>query len=201
MIYVEYISRRPGIALDDFHRVVRRVQEAWEAGHSSDRLILNAGRTWRLGPPPEYLGIWDTGTAGLERLDAWARAFRERGNVGDETTMERVARIDAAGCYRALDEPVSARGKIYYVENFIPSRGDGEILASYRERARSHAGVRLYVLAVRIGRLAREPGGIAVWGVSNFGSLAGLASEPGGDSSAAPVFSAGVYADIGEEIL
>src|SRR4051794_32312616 len=52
MIYVEYVSRRQGIALDDFHRVVRQVQESWAAGHGADRLILNAGRTWRLGPEP-----------------------------------------------------------------------------------------------------------------------------------------------------
>ena len=78
MIYIEYISRRSGIELDDFHRVVRQVQEAWEAGHGADRLIINVGRTWRLGPEPEYLSIWDTGASGLDRLDDWARAFRDR---------------------------------------------------------------------------------------------------------------------------
>jgi hypothetical protein len=195
MIYIEYISRRPNIALDDFHRVVRQVQQAWEAGHGADRLILNAGRTWRLGPQPEYLGIWDTGASGLERLDDWARAFRERGVVGDEATMSRVARIDVAGCYRALEAPVPGRGRIYYVENFVPSKNDDDILTAHQERARRHDGVQLHLLAVRIGRLAPDPGGIAVWGLHNFASLAGVASD------CASAISAGVYADIGEEIL
>jgi hypothetical protein len=194
MIYVEYISRRSGITLDDFHPVVRQVQEAWEAGHGADRLIINAGRTWRLGPEPEYIGIWDTGTHGLERLDDWTRAFRERGVVGDEATMSRVARIDVAGCYRALEAPVPARGRIYYLENFVPSGSDDEILTAYRERVCRYDGVQLHVLAVRIGRLAPDPGGIAVWSMSNFASLTDVASEFDGAS-------AGVYADIGEEIL
>src|SRR3954451_13035363 len=133
MIYVEYVSRRQGIALDDFHRVVRQVQEAWAAGNGTDRLILNAGRTWRLGPEPEYLGIWHTGDAGFERLDAWTRAFQERGDVGDEATMSRVARIDFAGCYRALAPPVEAHGGIYYVEIFRPAATDDAISLSYLE--------------------------------------------------------------------
>jgi hypothetical protein len=195
MIYIEYISRRPNVALDDFHRVVRQVQKAWETGHCADRLILNAGRTWRLGPQPEYLGIWDTGASGFERLDDWARAFRERGIVGDEATMARVASIEVAGCYRALSVPVPGRGRIYYVENFVPSENEDDILAAYEERARRNDGVQLHLLAVRIGRLAPDPGGIAVWGLPDFASLGGVAADC--DNA----ISAGVYADIGEEVL
>ena len=91
MIYIEYISRRPGIELVDFHRVVTQVQKNWSAGQAGDRLILSAARTWRLGSGPEYLGVWYTSDAGFERLDAWQAAFRARGEVGDESTMSRVS--------------------------------------------------------------------------------------------------------------
>jgi len=201
MIYVEYVSRRNGIALDDFHRVVRQVQEAWAAGHGTDQLILNAGRTWRLGPEPEYLGIWHTGDSGFERLDDWTRAFRERGPVGDEATMSRVARIDFAGCYRALEPPIEARGGVYYVETFRPEGSDDEIRLAYRERAAKHSEVCLNLIAVRMGRLAPDPGGLAVWTLPKFAALAAIACELDHCTKPMQLTSAGVYADIGYEIL
>jgi hypothetical protein len=201
MIYVEYFSRRQGIALNDFHRVVRQVQEAWAAGHGTDRLILNAGRTWRLGPEPEYLGIWCTGEAGFERLDDWTRAFQERGEVGDEATMSRVARIDFAGCYRALDPPAPARGGVYYVEAFRPGGADDEIRLAYRDRARNHPELALNLVTVRIGKLAPDPGGLAVWTLPNFAALASIASELDDRTRPVELSYAGVYTDIGNEIL
>ncbi|HUQ94188.1 MAG TPA: hypothetical protein VM120_21085 [Bryobacteraceae bacterium] len=201
MIYVEYIARRAGVALKDFHSVVRQVQEAWEAGHSSDEMILNAGRTWRVGPEPEYLGIWNTGDSGLERLDDWTRAFRERGEVGDEATMSRVARISIAGCYRALRPPVRARGSVYYVEYFRPVGSDDEIASAYQDRAARHGTVKLNLLAVRIGKLAPDPGGIAVWSLHNFALLSAIAAEVDDGAKPVQLTACGLYADIEEEIL
>ena len=201
MIYVEYISRRPGIGLDDFHRVVRQVQDSWEAGHGSDELILNAGRTWRLGPEPEYLGIWSTGASGLERLDDWTQAFHERGKVGDEATMSRVARVDFAGCYEALEPPIRAQGRIYYLERFVPSGSNDEVRSAYQGRARKHSSLQLNLLAVRMGKLAPDPGGIAVWSLLNFEALAGIVCELDGWTQPIQLTSAGAYVDIGDEIL
>jgi hypothetical protein len=201
MIYVEYISRRPGILMEEFHRVVRQVQDAWEAGHGKDELILNAGRTWRLGPEPEYLGIWHTGDSAFERLDEWTRAFHDRGEVGDEATMSRVARIDCAGCYRALDPPIRTRGRAYYVERFVPAGTDDEIRLACRERALKHATLQLSLVAVRMGKLAPDPGGLAVWTLPNFAALALIACELDGCIKPIQLISAGLYADIGSEIL
>ena len=177
-----------------------RWQEAWETGHSTDQLILNAGRTWRLGDEPEYLAIWHT-NAGLERLDEWTEAFRARGNVGDEATMSRVARIDVAGCYDALLPPVRARDSVYYVEKFATQATREETQNFFQARARRHASLRLNLAAIRIGKLGPDPGGLAVWSLPNFAALSEIASEL--DACHAPVrlVSAGVYADIGKEIL
>lgn len=201
MVYVEYISRRPGIELADFHRVVRQVQHHWEAGLLQDHLILNGGRTWRLGPEPEYLGIWHTPEVGLERLGEWEQAFRARGQVGDEATMSRVARVDFAGCYEALAVPLRARDGLYYVERFRPAGPSEAIRALYKERLGQLPHCTLNLLARRIGQLAPQPGGLAVWTVPGFASLGALATQAEGVPGPVELVEAGLYVDIGSEIL
>jgi len=201
MIYVEYISRRPGIGVAEFHRVVRQVQQNWEAGSPQDRLILNAGRTWRLGPEQEYLGIWHTPGAGLERLGDWERAFRARGEVGDEATMSRVARVDCAGCYDAILEPLPARDALYYVERFRDTQPASLIRSAYEERRERLPRFVLNLLATRIGRLGPDPGGLAVWSVPDYAALGDIVREPEGAQQPVELIGAGLYADIGSEIL
>lgn len=201
MVYVEYISRRPGIELADFHRVVSQVQRQWESGHSDDQLILNAGRTWRLGPEPEYLGVWYAQQSGFGRLDEWERAFRNRCEVGDEQTMSRVARIVFAGCYEALREPVRARDGIYYVEKFHPTGAPDAIRSFYEERARRFSSFTLNLLIQRIGRLGPDPGGLAVWTLPSFAALAEIATQLDTAHDPIELVGAGLYVDIGQEIL
>lgn len=201
MIYVEYISRRPGIDLTDFCQVVRQVQQNWESGSPEDHLLLNAGRTWRLGPEPEYLSVWHVPNAGLERLGQWEQAFRDRGPVGDEATMARVARIDAAGCYDELVEPAPARNGLYYVELFRPTAPREQLRQFFAGRREALPGFCLNLAAVRIGRLAPEPGGVAVWTIPGFGSLEHIARQLDGLAAPVELVSAGLYADIGREIL
>jgi len=201
VIYVEYISRRPQIELADFHRTVKRVQQKWESGFSEDRLILNAGLTWRLGSGPEYIGVWYTAKSGFERLDDWERAFRARGEVGDEATMTRVARIDLAGCYEALIDPVRARDGVYYLEKFRPAGSAAAIRSFFEERARQHGRLTLNLLIQRIGRLGPPPGGLAVWTLPNFAALGQIAAELDGVSQPLELVEGGVYVDIGMEIL
>ena len=53
LVYIEYISRRAGVDLASFHAGATAGQEGWDDYYGEDRLILSAGRTWRLGPEPE----------------------------------------------------------------------------------------------------------------------------------------------------
>jgi hypothetical protein len=201
VIYVEYISRRPGIELDDFHRVVRQVQQNWQSGSPDDDLILNAGRTWRLGPEPEYLGVWHVPRAGLERLGQWEQAFRDRGAVGDEATMARVARADFAGCYDELTAPISACNGLYYVEQFRPAAPAERIAQFYAGRAKMLPQFCLNLVCARIGRLAPEPGGLAVWTIPGYASLDQVARQLDGLTQPVELITAGLYRDIGQEIL
>ncbi|MBI4305863.1 MAG: hypothetical protein HY678_06040, partial [Chloroflexi bacterium] len=118
MIYIEYFSRRAGVPLMKFHEAVIAGQQGWANAHSEDRLVWSAGRTWRMGPEPEYMGVWWTPGSGFDRIDEWDRIFRSGEAAGFEDPFGEVARIDAAGCYEPLLEPVSANGGTYYAEFF-----------------------------------------------------------------------------------
>ena len=68
LVYIEYISRRPGVSLEAFHEVAGRGQTGWAGEYGDDQLVLNVGRTWRIGPEPEYVAVWYNAAAGLERI-------------------------------------------------------------------------------------------------------------------------------------
>jgi hypothetical protein len=218
MIYIEFTSRRPqpGLRhdkrgalvvepfesqLERFHRGVRAGQSGWEGSWSEDRMLLSVGRTWRLGPEPEYMTAWQTPTEGFERIDEWDTVFRS-GEADDlEKPFREVARIDRAGCYDALLEPKRARGGIYYAEFFEPAGSHDEIRALYDERAASHSALTLVLCLVRIGKLAPDPGGLAVWTLPSFAALAKIASDLDDTLEPVRLATAGVYNDIGREIL
>jgi len=110
LVYVEYFSRRPGIELADFHKTVAAAQAEWGSGYSEDQLVLHAARTWRLGPEPEHFTVWYSPHARFDRIDEWDRVFRTPDGAAHASFFARVARIDVAGCYEPLLEPVSAQG-------------------------------------------------------------------------------------------
>ena len=132
LIYIEYFSRRPGVDLDAFRAGVAEGQQGWDSGYDADRLVLNAGRTWRLGPEPEYFAAWHCPRSGFDRLDDWDRIFR--GGEADhlEGAFFRVARIDVAGCYAPLIEPVHTRGRHLLRRVLPPPRRCGSDLRLLR---------------------------------------------------------------------
>jgi hypothetical protein len=234
MIYIEFTSRRPqpGLRENDrgalapesfesqlqrFHRAVLAGQSGWEGSWSDDRMILSLGRTWRLGPEPEYMTVWHTPAAGLGRLDAWDKLFRSGEADALDKPFRELARIDRAGCYEALLDPIRQSGTtgdvarieagrrvssgIYYAEFFEPVASNDEIRELYQERAASHRTLTLALCSVRIGKLAPDPGGLAVWTLPSYAALAAIARDL--DDMMAPVHlgAAGVYNDVGQEIL
>jgi len=218
MIYVEYFSRRPQPGLREtergtlavesfesqlqrFHRAVLAGTSGWEGSWSDDQLLLSAGRTWRLGPEPEYLTVWHTPSAGLERIDEWDKVFRSGAADGVEKPFSELARIERAGCYEALLEPVRQSGGIYYAEFFEPAGTAEEIRAHYSKRAASHPLLTLALCSIRIGKLAPDPGGLAIWTLPSYGALAEVARDLDGNVPPVRLAAAGVYNDIGKEIL
>ena len=200
LVYIEYISRLPGIDLETFRAQAAQGQEGWDSGYE-DELVLSLGRTWRLGPDPGYMTVWHTRNAGLDRIDAWDRIFRS-GEADDlEQPFFQVARIDVAGCYNPLLEPVPARNGTYYAEFFAAYDTADAVRSFYESRAKQHPEFTLNLLVQRIGKLAPEPGGLAVWTIPDFAALDSVATELDGVNAPIRLAAAGTYADFGREIL
>lgn len=201
LIYIECISRRPGVDMTDFRAGVTHGQEGWDTSYGEDQLVLNIGRTWRLGPEPEYLAVWYSPQAGVDRIDVWDRIFRS----DEENPLERpffhVARIDVAGCYAPLIEPVYARNGTYYAEFFRVQADLDTVRNFYAARTQRHSRFALNLLVSRIGKLGPEPGGLAIWQIPNFVALEEIAQELEGIRWPVELVTAGTYMDFGHEIL
>ena len=218
MIYIEFTSRRPqpGLREDDrgalavepfesqlqrFHRAVLEGQSGWEGSWSEDQMLLSVGRTWRLGPEPEYMTVWYTPTGGFGRIDDWDEIFRSGAAAEAEKPFREVARIERAGCYEPLLDPIRQSGGIYYAEFFDPAGSSDAIRELYLQRAASHPLLTLALCIVRIGKLAPDPGGLAVWTLPSYGALAAVARDLDDTIEPVRLATAGVYNDIGREIL
>jgi len=201
MIYVEYTSRRPGVSLETFHKIMRLGGGGWASDHADDVAVLMLGRTWRLGPEPEYLTVWHSPAFGLERFDDWERVFRSGEADGYEEPFQMAARIDRAGCYDALVEPVASPSERFYAEFFDwePGSDRDAVVAHFNDRTGRHDEAELCLLADRIGHLGPDPRGLAIWSLPAWAALAGIARDaPGGPVRTT---TAGLYSVLGKETL
>lgn len=206
LVYIEMISRRPGIALHEFHALAGLGQTGWAAEYGDDIAVLNIARTWRIGDEPEYLCVWYSPQHGLERIDAWEATFRSGDADRFEEPFRVAARIERAGCYVPLLEPVIGTAGRYYAEWFDiePGHTRQDVSELYRERRGRHGELSLDLLVDRLGMLAPEPRGLAVWGIPSWAAVATLAEELTTASTAdQPVrlVSASFFADFGNEQL
>lgn len=200
LIYIEYFSRLPGVDLETFRRQAAQGQEGWNNGYE-DELILSIGRTWRLGPDPDYMTVWHAPSAGVDRIDAWDGIFRSGEADELEQPFFQVARIDIAGCYTPLIEPHPGRNGTYYAEYFRASESNDTVTVFFQERAEQHPGFVLNLLVHRIGKLAPDPGGLAIWTIPDFASMAKFADELNDLRRPIELETVGTYADFGQEIL
>jgi hypothetical protein len=203
LIYIEFISRRPGVALEAFHAVAGGGQTGWAGDYDADVAVLNLGRTWRMGPEPEYLTAWYSPSAGLERLDEWERIFRAGDAAHFEEPFRLAARIDRAGIYEPLLEPVPGTLGRYYAEYFdtAPGATRDDVRNDYQARAASHAELELNLLVDRVGHLGPDPRGIAFWGARSYGELDVIARELDGLDDPIRLVTAALYNDFGQETL
>ena len=203
LVYIEFISRNPGVSLEAFHQVAGRGQTGWAGEYEEDQLILNLGRTWRIGPEPEYVAVWWNPNAGLERLGEWEAIFRSGEASHFEEPFKLAGRIDAAGCYEALFEPVRGRGGPYYCEylDVSPDASRDDVRDFFEERRGRHPELVLNLLCDRVGMLGPDPRCLAVWGLPSYGELEAVVRELDGVDEPVLLVTAALYADLGEEIL
>jgi hypothetical protein len=102
-----------------------------------------------------------------------------------------------------LFETIPGAGPIYYAEYFDWSDGADlvAVTAHFAERRDRYSEAVLNLAADRIGLLGPDPRGIAFWQVPDYAVLESIAREPAGGRSPIRPVRAGVYAEIGQEIL
>jgi hypothetical protein len=202
VIYVEYTSRRPGVSLEAFHKIMRLGLGGWASDHDDDVAVLTLGRTWRLGPEPEYMMVWHVPTFGLERLDDWERVFRSGDAEAYEEPFQLAARIERAGCYDALIEPIASPSERFYAEFFDwqPGVEREDVLTSFTDRTARHDEAGLCLLLDRIGHLGPDPRGLAIWSLPAWSALESLVRDVAPDAPVRTV-TAGIYSTLGNETL
>ncbi len=202
LVYVEFLSRRPGASLHAFHTLIGGAQAIWAAEQPDDVLVAKLGRTWRLGPEPEYLFAWWMPRHGLERLQDWEGAFASAADT-IEASFNVAGRIDRGGCYEPLEEPIVATSERYYLERFdlAPGATRKDVRSLYAERRAAHPELTLNLLVDRIGRLAPDPRGLALWGLPSWAQLDGVARDFDDGDHPVRLVTAGTYAVFGNEIL
>lgn len=204
LIYIEFISRRPGISLEAFHEVAGRGQDGWAADYDEDHFFAGLGRTWRTGPEPEYLGIWAAPHAGLERIDVWEAVFRSGEASHLEEPFRLAARIDRAGCYEPIldPEPVGERER-HYMEflDIEPGASRDAVAEYYQERRGRFPDLRLHLLIDAIGLLAPAPRTLALWSTPTWGRLDAIARDLPGRDAPVTLRDAAFYSTFGRETL
>ena len=203
LVYIEFISRRPGVSLEAFQAVTGLGQSGWAGGYGDDRMVVNLGRTWRLGPEPEYMTVWYTPDHGLERLTEWERVFSSGEAAQFEEPFRLAARIDRGGCYVALREPVPAAEGRFYVEyfDFAPGASREDVAAHYDDRCGRHGDHELTLLIDRIGKLAPDPRAMAIWRIPDYAALNDIAVDLHDEEGPVRLVTCGLYAHTGEETL
>jgi hypothetical protein len=203
LIYIEYTSRRPGVGLEQFHKVAGRGQEGWAGDYPDDVMVVNLGRTWRTGPEPEYMTAWYTPKQGLDRIDDWEEVFRSSAADAFEEPFRLAARIDRAGCYTPLLEPVVGTVERYYVEYFEFADGASrdDVRAAYEERRERHGDLELNLVCDRIGKLGPGARGLAVWGRPKWAALTEIAEELDAGDGPVRLEDAGLFSWMGKETL
>jgi hypothetical protein len=201
-VYIEYISRNPYVSLEAFRHQVKTLQEGWAGAHDGDTLVLNVGRTWRVGPQPEYVSVWCHESPGLQRIDDWEAMYAQGEEAPWNEPFRLAGSMDYAGCYETLVPPVIGEQGRYYAEYFDFADGAtrDNVAGYFADRAGRHPGVGLKLLVDRVGALGPDPRGLAFWSVPTFGAAYGLIAEPVARDAPIHDVTGGMYADLGREI-
>ena len=203
LVYVEYISRRPGVSLEAFHALAGHGQTGWAGDNPEDVLLANLGRSWRTGPEPEYLAFWYTPEQGLDRFDDWERTFRSGEADRFEEPFKIAGRIERGGSYDPLTPPSVVESERSYIEYFDFATGAtrDDVRRAYEARAGEHPNLTLHFVLDRIGRLGPDPRGIALWALPSWGHLEEIARDLDDADGPVRLVTAGMYSAFGKETL
>ena len=198
MIYSEYIDRDRALPLDIFRHFAR--QDGWTG--EGDEKVVNIGRTKAIGPTPGYLSCWRI--ADISRMDEWEAYFRSDEALRDTAELATFHALDfqRAGLHDDLLLTPLPDAGLHYVEFFRADDGisDDDVRGHFVGRAEAYGDNALKVVLRRVGLLAPDPGGIAIWSFPDYVAVESIARERHGGHALAPQ-AAGLYRNIGFESI
>jgi hypothetical protein len=166
----------------------------------SDRIVANLGRTMRLAPTPHYMCWWQIPS--IKRMDEWEEYFRS--NEGRiylaESPTGKALHFQRCGLYDEIIGHGEVPSGLHLVEFFAaPGQSAGEIKHWFGERAADSGAGRLTYVVNRLGLIAPDPGGMAIWTFPDYAGAEPFLRHP---SPAGPIVvtAAGLYRNFGEDI-
>jgi hypothetical protein len=194
MIYIEFIEREAGTPIEVFRHLGNQ-QSAWSEV-ATDRMILQLGRTLRLGPRPSYLCLWEIPDIG--RLDTWEEYFHSSAAAENRRSqaMHRAISIQRAGLYDVLWRAEALDASLYLILYCEPGGATNDALINHYQSIDTSSQL---LLLRRVGKAGPNPPVLAIWGAPNY-----IALEPlirGGDRQAWGAIDLGIYRPFGSEVL
>jgi hypothetical protein len=195
MIFVEHIHRDRSTPWEVFRKLGG---QDWVA--EGDRMIANLGRTMRLAPEPHYMCWWQIPS--IARMDEWEAHFRtpEGRLYLAESPTNKALHFTRCGLYDDIIGDGEVPAGLHLVEYFVPEpAGSDAVRRSFRDRGSKTKAGRLTYVLTRVGHLAPNPGGIALWSFDSY-----LQAEPflraSASQSAVQITEAGLYRNFGDDI-
>lgn len=102
--YVEYFTRAQAVGVAEFHERVKAFYEGWTEAHPEDEIVLLVGRSWRLGPRPEYMCVWKM--RDFARFDEWQKELEAYLAEHPHETEQPFMVIESAGIFEDLGKEV-----------------------------------------------------------------------------------------------
>ena len=195
MIFAEYIEHDPAMPFQVFRKLGH---QDWTG--AGDKMIANVGRTQRLSGEPFYMCWWEID--GFARLDEWEAHFRtvEGRLYTAETPVSRAMRFTRNGLYDVLVGEGPVPQGLHLVEFFDAAGASHDALRGhYATRIQAASPGKLSYLINRIGLLAPDPGGMALWTFADYVSAEAFIRTPP-QGGPARIVQAGLYRNFGEEI-
>ena len=194
MIFVEYIERERSMPFEIFRKLGG---QDWSG---SDRIVANLGRTMRLAPTPHYMCWWQIPS--IKRMDEWENYFRSsEGRIYlSELPTGKALHFQRCGLYDEIIGHGEVPSGLHLVEFFAaPGLSSGDIKQWFGERAGESGTGRLSYVINRLGLIAPDPGGIAIWTFPDYAGVEPFLRRPP-QPGAVGVTQAGLYRNFGEDI-
>ena len=196
MIFGEYIAHDPAVPLQLFRHHGR---QDWTG--DGDVMVANLARTMRLAGEPNYMVWWRI--SGPERVDAWEAYFRtpEGRLYQAETAVTHAVQFLRNGLYDEVIGDGQVPPGLHLVEHFdADGLTAGELKDLLEERAaRAPCGRLLHVLK-RVGKIAPDPGSMALWTFDSHKAAEPFLREPPSAQDIA-ITATGLYRNFGDDIV